>query len=195
MSGFKLNFESQFDILHAKFCFNFSLYWCCSWHAKKKKGNYQDLTKYLINDCSSFWIMRVSLWSTNCVVPCAECTLPPPPPPKKKYTLPHLPPPIPRKKGQASLCICRRFSVYILRIHILLMQTHKILTAGIGRLIRIFFISNRSDVCFIIKALPGVLKSWGERPFIFRAGPHYPHGPYFYCAEKPRSDDEISVVC
>ena len=39
------------------------------------------------------------------------------------------------------------------------------------------------------------LKSWGERPFIFRAGPHYPHGPYFYCAEKPRSDNEISVVC
>ena len=62
MSGFKLNFESQFDILYAIFCFNFSLYWCCSWHTKKKKGNDQDLTKYLINDCSSFWIMRVSLW-------------------------------------------------------------------------------------------------------------------------------------
>ena len=30
MSGFKLNFESQFGILYAIFCFNFSLYWCCS---------------------------------------------------------------------------------------------------------------------------------------------------------------------
>ena len=65
MSGFKLNFESQFDILNAIFCFNFSLHWCCSWHTMKKKGNDQDLTKYLINDCSSFWIMRVSLWSPN----------------------------------------------------------------------------------------------------------------------------------
>ena len=75
------------------------------------------------------------------------------------------------------------------------MQTHKILTAaGIRRLIRILFISNRSDVCFITKALPGVLKSCGERPFIFRAGPRNPHGPYFYCAEKPRSDDETSVL-
>ena len=193
MSGFKLNFESQFDILHAIFCFNFSLYWCCSWHTKKKKGKDQDLTKYLINDCSAFWIMRASLWSTNCVVPCAECTLPTPPSPPKKCPPPHPTPP--QKRTEGSLCICRRFSVYILRIHRLLMQTHKILTTGIGRLIRIFFISNRSDVCFIIKALPGVLKSWGERPFIFRAGPHYPHGPYFYCAEKPRSDDEISVVC
>ena len=53
MSGFKLNFESQFDILYAVFCFNFSLYRYCSWHTKKKKGNDQDLTKYLINDCSS----------------------------------------------------------------------------------------------------------------------------------------------
>ena len=59
MSGFKLNFESQFDILYAIFCFSFSLYCCCSWHTKKKKGNDQDLTKYLINDCSSFWIMHV----------------------------------------------------------------------------------------------------------------------------------------
>ena len=140
MSGFKLNLESQFDIFHAIFCFNFSLYWCCSWHTKKKKGNNQDLTKYLINDCSSFWIMRVSLWSTNCVVPCAECTLPPPP--QKKCTLPHTL----QKRTEGSLCICRRFSVYILRIHRLLMQTHKILTVGIGRLIRIFFISNRSNV-------------------------------------------------
>ena len=31
----------------------------------------------------------------------------------------------------------------------------------------------------ITKALTGVLKSWGERPFIFRTGPHNPHGPYF----------------
>ena len=53
MSGFKLNLESQFDILYAIFCFNFSLYRYCSWHTKKKKGNDQDLTKYLINDCSS----------------------------------------------------------------------------------------------------------------------------------------------
>ena len=88
----------------------------------------------------------------------------------------------------------RRFSVYVLRILRLLMQTHKILTAGIRRLIRILFVKTRADVCFITKALPGVLKSWGERPFIFRAGPHNPHGPYFYCAEKLRSEDEISVV-
>ena len=47
MSGFKLNNESQFDILYAIFCFNFSLYWCCSWHTKKTKGNDQNLTKYL----------------------------------------------------------------------------------------------------------------------------------------------------
>ena len=59
MSDFKLNFESQFDILYAIFCFNFSLYWCCSFYTEKKKGNDQDLTKYLINDCSSFWLMRV----------------------------------------------------------------------------------------------------------------------------------------
>ena len=88
----------------------------------------------------------------------------------------------------------RRFSVYVLRTHRLLMQTHKILTAGIRRLIRKLFVKTRSDVCFITKALPGVLKNWGERPFIFRAGPHNPHRPYFYCAEKLRSDDEISVV-
>ena len=124
----------------------------------------------------------------------------PPPPPLQKKVYPPPPhthtPTTPAKKDRGLLVhLQRRFSVYILRIHRLLMQTHKILTAGTGRLIRIFFISNRSDVCFIIKALPGVLKSRGERPFIFRAGPHYPHGPYFYCAEKPRSDDEISVVC
>ena len=96
--------ESQFDILNAIFCFNFSLYWCCSWHTMKKKGNDQDLTKYLINDCSSFWIMRVSLWSTNCVVPCAECTLTPAPL-QKKCTLPHPPhPPPPAKKGHRVAC-------------------------------------------------------------------------------------------
>ena len=89
----------------------------------------------------------------------------------------------------------RRFSVYVLRILRLMMQTHKIRTAGIRRLIRILFVKTRADVCFITKGLPGVLKSWGERPFIFRAVPHNPHGPYFYCAEKLRSEDEISVVC
>ena len=121
--------------------------------------------------------MRVSLWSTIQTVLSLVQSVPyPPPPPKKVYPAPPPPPPHPpQKRTEGSLCICRRFSVYILRIHRLLMQTHKILTAGIGRLIRIFFISNRSDVCFIIKALPGVLKSWRERPFIFRAGPHYPH--------------------
>ena len=61
MSGFKLNFESQFDIFFVIFCFNFSIYWYCSWHTKKKKGNNQDLTKYLINHCSPFWVMRVCL--------------------------------------------------------------------------------------------------------------------------------------
>ena len=116
MSGFKLNFESQFDMFNAIFCFNFSLCWCCSWHTMKKKGNDQDLTMYLINDCSSFWIMRVSLWSTNCVVPCAECTLPPPPSKKKSVPcpLPCPPPPPPpptttrkKKRTEGSLCICR----------------------------------------------------------------------------------------
>ena len=34
LSGFELNFESQFDIINAIFCFNFSLYWYCSWHTK-----------------------------------------------------------------------------------------------------------------------------------------------------------------
>ena len=85
MSGFNLSFESQFDILYAMFCFNFSLYWCCSWHTKKKKGNNQELTKYLINNCGSFWIMRVcmlvcglqTVLSLAQSVPCA-------PPPKKK---------------------------------------------------------------------------------------------------------------
>ena len=34
ISSFKLNFERQFDIFYAIFCFNFSLYWYCSWHTK-----------------------------------------------------------------------------------------------------------------------------------------------------------------
>ena len=34
LSGFELNFESQFDIINAIFCFNFRLYWDCSWHTK-----------------------------------------------------------------------------------------------------------------------------------------------------------------
>ena len=61
MSGFKLNYESQFDILHVICCFNFSLYWYCSCIQSKKKGNDQDLAKYLINICGSFWIMRVCM--------------------------------------------------------------------------------------------------------------------------------------
>ena len=60
MSGFKLNFESQFDILYAIVCFNFLAYTgAIAGIQRKKKDNDQDLTKYLINDCSSFWIMRV----------------------------------------------------------------------------------------------------------------------------------------
>ena len=49
---------------------------------RKKKGNDQDLTKYLINDCSSsgLCVYAFSLWSTNCVVP----TPPPPPPAGRK---------------------------------------------------------------------------------------------------------------
>ena len=79
MSGFKLSFESKFDILYAIFCFNFSLYWCCLLYNQGSPRRFEDL----------------------------------------------------------------------------------------GR-----------------KAI-----------FFFMAGPHNAHGPYFYCAEKPRSDDEISVVC
>ena len=83
MSGFKLNFESQFDIFYAIFCFNFSLYWCCSWHTKKKKGNDQDLTKYLISDCSPFWIMRVCVlvYGLQTVLSLAQ-SVPSPHPPK-----------------------------------------------------------------------------------------------------------------
>ena len=53
MSGFKLNFESQFDILYAIFCFNLAYTGARAGIQRKKKGNDQDLTKYLINDCSS----------------------------------------------------------------------------------------------------------------------------------------------
>ena len=103
MSGFKLNFESQFDILYAIFCFSFSLYWCCSWHTKKTKGNDQDLTKYLINDCSSFWIMRVSLWVQTMLSLAQSVPYHPPP---KKYPAP---PPHTHTKGptEGSLCIFR----------------------------------------------------------------------------------------
>ena len=94
MSGFKLNFESHFDTLYAMFCLNFSLYWCCSLHTKKKKGNDQDLTKYLINDCSSFWFMVYKLCCLLQSVPYH-----PPAPLQKKCTLsPLLPPPHKKKK-------------------------------------------------------------------------------------------------
>ena len=29
-----LNLESQLDIHYATFCFNFSIFWCCSWQTK-----------------------------------------------------------------------------------------------------------------------------------------------------------------
>ena len=54
-SGFKLNFESQFDILYTIFCFNIR---------SEKKGNDHELTKYLINDCGFFWIMRACVLQT-----------------------------------------------------------------------------------------------------------------------------------
>ena len=110
----------------------------------------------------------VLVYGLQTVLSLAQSVAPPPPPPQKKRT----------NRGKL-VHLQRRFSVYVLRLHRLLMQTHKILTAGIRRLVRILFISNRFDVCFITKAFPGVLKSWGERPFIFRAGPHNPHSPYF----------------
>ena len=101
MSVFKLNFESQFDILYAIFCFNFSLKWGCSWHTKKKKRMIR-ITKYLINDCSSFWIMRVyglqTVLSLEQSVP-----YPPPPPPLKKVPCP-LPPPHTQKDRQRVAC-------------------------------------------------------------------------------------------
>ena len=90
MSGFKLYFESQFDILFAIFCYNFSLCWCCSWQTKKKKGIDQDLTKYLINDCSPFWNMHV------CVLVYGLPGSTPPPTTKKE-----------KKWTQGGLCICR----------------------------------------------------------------------------------------
>ena len=132
--------------------------------------------------------MRVSLWSPNCVIPfCAECTLPQPLPPS------HPPPP---ERAQDSFACASAETVQCLSSQnsYIIDENTQVLTAGIRRLIRILFVSTRSDVCYITKAVPGVLKSWGERPFIFRAGPHNPHGPYFYCAEKLRSDGKIMVV-
>ena len=46
----------------------------------KKKGDDQELTKYLINDCSSFWSMRVCelVYGLHYyVVPCADTPLAP----------------------------------------------------------------------------------------------------------------------
>ena len=109
----------------------------------------------------------VLVYGLQTVVPCAECTLPPPPPPphqKKVYSAPPPPPPPPQKRTEGSLYICRDDSVSTFSEFILLMQTHKILTAGIGRLIRILFISNRSDVWFISKVLPGGGGGAGGRP-------------------------------
>ena len=129
MSGFKLNFESQFDILHAIFCFNISLYWYCSWHTKKKKGNDQEFNQYLINNCDSFWIMRVSVlvYGLQTALSLAQSV-----------------PWAPQKWAQVACASAET----VLRIQRLLMQTRKILTAGIHRLIRILFVSNRFNVCF-----------------------------------------------
>ena len=59
--------------------------------------------------------MRASLWSTNCIIPCAECTLGP----KKTGTewLVYL------QRRFSVYVLQRRFSVFVLRIHRLLMQT------------------------------------------------------------------------
>ena len=80
MSGFKLNFESQFNILYAIFCFNFSLYWCYSWHPKKKNGNDQDLTKYLINALSGLCVL---VYGLQTVLSLAQSVSYPPTPSKK----------------------------------------------------------------------------------------------------------------
>ena len=53
MSGFKLNFESQSDILMQYFASVLAYTGAIAGIQRKKKGNDQDLTKYLINDCSS----------------------------------------------------------------------------------------------------------------------------------------------
>ena len=106
MSGFKLNFESQFDILYAIFCFNFSLYWCCSWHTKKKNGNDQDLTKYFINALSGLCVL---VYGLQTVLSLAQSEpYPPLPLQKNVYSPPHTPP---QKRTEGSLCICRDGSV------------------------------------------------------------------------------------
>ena len=53
MSGFKLNFESQFDHFMQYFATSLAFTGSVAGIQSKKKGNDQDLTKYLINDCSS----------------------------------------------------------------------------------------------------------------------------------------------
>ena len=52
MTGFKLNFESQFDMQYLASILAYT-------GAVAGIHNDQDLTKYLINDCSSFRIIRV----------------------------------------------------------------------------------------------------------------------------------------
>ena len=61
IAGFKLDFESQFDL-------HFSMQYFASVSAltgtvagiqSKKKGNDQEFTKYLINDCGYSWIICV----------------------------------------------------------------------------------------------------------------------------------------
>ena len=67
-----------------------------SWHTKKQKGNDQDLTKYLINDCSSFWIIRVCMlvYGLQTVLFLAQSV-----------------PGALKKGAQGGLCICRDGSV------------------------------------------------------------------------------------
>ena len=114
MSGFKLNFESQFDIVNAIFCFNFSLYWCCSWHTMKKKGNDQDLTKYLINDVALSRLC-VSVYGLQTVLSLVQSVPYPHPPPKQSVPCPTPTPTTPpqKKRTEGSLCICRDGSVSI----------------------------------------------------------------------------------